>query len=60
MREIEGTLEILYINSIGRLGDHIYYSKPMKSVLEFPRVSENFRNFINILMMYYKRKNEIF
>ena len=60
MREIEGTPEILRINSIRRLEGHIYDSKPMKSVLEFPRISENFRDFINILMMYYKRKNEIF
>ena len=60
IREIEGIPEILRINSIERLGGHIYYSKPMKSVSEFPRVSENFRDFINILMIYYTRKNEIF
>ena len=59
MREIKGTPEILRINSIRRLGGHVYYSKPMNSVLELPRVFENFRDFINILMMY-KRKNEIF
>ena len=61
MREIYGTPEILRINSIGRLGgSHVYYSKPMKSVSEFPRVSENFWDFINILIIYYNRKNEIF
>ena len=51
MREIEGTLEILRINSIISLGGHIYYSKPMKSVLEFLRVFLEFSGFISILMI---------
>ena len=39
---------------------HIYYSKPIKSDSEFQQVSKNLLDFNVILMIYYKRKNEIF